>query len=87
MIGIGPARLAGRFGLSYLRVMLKPAHHEPLPQIAMAARRPAGGVSFAIIVGSAVVVGAMLLAAAVLWIRYGTAVFFEMIATGLAACF
>lgn len=86
MIGIAPARLAGRFGLSYLRAMLKPAHQEPLPQIAIAAR-PAGGVPFAIIVGSAVVAGALLLAAAVLWIRYGTAVFFEMIATGLAACF
>ena len=87
MIGTAPARLAGRFGLAYLRCMLKPAHQGPIPQSATTARRPAGGVTFAIVGGSALVVGAMLLAAAVLWIRYGTTVFFEMIATGLAACF
>jgi hypothetical protein len=29
----------------------------------------------------------LLLAAAVLWLHYGTAVFFEMIASGFAACF
>jgi hypothetical protein len=28
-----------------------------------------------------------LLAAAMLWVRYGTAVFFDMIASGFAACF
>jgi hypothetical protein len=84
VIGTPPARLAGRFGLAYLKGMLKPAHQGPLPQSAMT--RPPGGVTFAIILGSAVVIGAMLLGAAVLWIRYGTTVFFEMIATGLAAC-
>ena len=41
----------------------------------------------AIIAGSAVLVAAMLLGASVLWIHYGTAVFFEMIASGIAACF
>jgi hypothetical protein len=30
---------------------------------------------------------ALLLAALLLWSRYGTAVFFEMIAAGIAACF
>jgi hypothetical protein len=30
---------------------------------------------------------ALLLGALVLWFRYGTAVFFEMIASGFAACF
>ena len=29
----------------------------------------------------------LLLAAALLWAHYGTAVFFEMIAAGIAACF
>jgi hypothetical protein len=29
----------------------------------------------------------LLLAAAALWLHYGTAVFFEMIASGFAACF
>jgi len=30
---------------------------------------------------------AILLGALVLWFHYGTAVFFEMIASGIAACF
>jgi hypothetical protein len=30
---------------------------------------------------------ALLLGAVVLWFRYGTAVFFEMIAAGISACF
>jgi hypothetical protein len=74
--------LAGRCGVPYLKVMSKPAHHGLL----VPARRP-GGVAFAIIVGGGVLVAAILLAAVALWIRYGTAVFFEMIASGLAACF
>jgi hypothetical protein len=74
--------LAGRHDVPYLKVMLKPAHQGLL----LPARRPSG-VAFAIVVGGGVLVAAMLLAAAVLWIQYGTAVFFEMIASGLAACF
>lgn len=53
----------------------------------MMPRRPPRGVAFVVTVGSAAVFVAMLFAAVVLWIRYGTAVFFEMIAAGLAACF
>jgi hypothetical protein len=34
----------------------------------------------------AVVCAVLLAGAAVLWIHYGTAVFFEMIASGIAAC-
>jgi hypothetical protein len=64
--------------------MLNSAHQGPL--LRSAERRPSG-VAFAIIVAGAVVAAGTLLAAAFLWIRYGTAVFFEMIATGLAACF
>ena len=41
-----------------------------------------------IIVWGAAVLGTLAVAAAaVLWIYYGTAVFFEMIAAGIAACF
>jgi hypothetical protein len=41
-----------------------------------------------LIVWSAVVLGALIvLGAAALWMQYGTAVFFEMIAAGFAACF
>ena len=34
-----------------------------------------------------VAVASLLLAAILLWAHYGTAVFFEMIAAGIAACF
>jgi hypothetical protein len=37
--------------------------------------------------GAAALGAALLLSAVVLWFRYGTAVFFEMIASGFAACF
>jgi hypothetical protein len=44
-------------------------------------------VAPAIVVGGAVFGAAILLAALVLWFHYGTAVFFEMIASGISACF
>lgn len=50
-------------------------------------RRPLGGAAFGIIAGSAVLVTAILLGASALWIHYGTAIFFEMIASGIASCF
>ena len=49
-------------------------------------RRPLGGAAVGIIAGSALLVAAIL-GASVLWMHYGTAVFFEMIASGIAACF
>lgn len=67
--------------------MLKPAPQGSFSETAITARRPVSGVAFAIIVASTVFAAAALLAAAGLWFHYGTAVFFEMIATGLAACF
>jgi hypothetical protein len=39
------------------------------------------------IVFGAVLIGVMLAAAIVLWAHYGTAVFFETIRAGFAACF
>ena len=53
----------------------------------MPAPRPLGGAAVGIIAGSAVLGAAILVGASLLWIRYGTAVFFEMIASGIAACF
>jgi hypothetical protein len=41
----------------------------------------------AIVVGAAGLGAAILLGALVLWFHYGTAVFFEMIASGISACF
>ncbi|MGZ5877453.1 MAG: hypothetical protein ACXWKP_35915 [Bradyrhizobium sp.] len=41
----------------------------------------------AIMVGGVGLGAAILLASLVLWFYYGTAVFFEMIASGISACF
>jgi hypothetical protein len=49
--------------------------------------RPGTRVAHAIVVAAASVGVVIGLAAAVLWFHYGTAVFFEMIASGLSACF
>jgi hypothetical protein len=67
--------------------MLDTAHQGSIQESAVPTRRPLGGVAFGIIAGSTVLVAAILLGAAVLWIHYGTAVFFEMITSGIAACF
>jgi hypothetical protein len=39
------------------------------------------------VAGAAVLGAALLLGALALWFHYGTAVFFEMIASGISACF
>ncbi|MBR0870020.1 hypothetical protein JQ633_06600 [Bradyrhizobium tropiciagri] len=46
-----------------------------------------GWVASAILWGAAGIGGLVLLAAAALWFHFGTAVFFEMIAAGVSACF
>jgi hypothetical protein len=45
-----------------------------------------GGERSAVVVGLAVVCAGLMLGASLLWIRYGTTVFFEMIVSGIAAC-
>jgi hypothetical protein len=45
-----------------------------------------GGVRSAVVIGLAAICLSLLLGASLLWIHYGTAVFFEMIASGIAAC-
>ncbi|MEA2836619.1 MAG: hypothetical protein QOD89_1169 [Bradyrhizobium sp.] len=88
MIKAPPAALARLAGWPYLEgMMLDTAHQGPIEESAVPAPRPMGGVAFGIIAGSAVLVAALLLGASVLWIHYGTAVFFEMITSGIAACF
>jgi hypothetical protein len=87
VIGAAPAALAAAAGWPYLEGMLDTARQGSIQTSAVPTRRPLGGVAFGIIAGSAVLVAAMLLGASVLWIHYGTAVFFEMIASGIAACF
>jgi hypothetical protein len=53
----------------------------------LAEPQPARGIASAIAVGAALLGAALLLGAMALWFHYGTAVFFEMIASGIAACF
>ena len=53
----------------------------------MATTEPSRKVASAIVMGAAGLGAASLLGALVLWFHYGTAVFFEMIASGIAACF
>lgn len=67
----------------YLERMAQPVSTHPH----LTAARPQGMVA-SIIVWSAAGTGALaVLGAAALWFHYGTAVFFEMIAAGIAACF
>jgi hypothetical protein len=51
-----------------------------------AAMGPPRAVS-AVMVAGAGLGGALLLGALALWFYYGTAVFFEMVASGISACF
>ncbi|MDQ8730350.1 hypothetical protein [Bradyrhizobium sp. LHD-71] len=51
-----------------------------------APRAPARRVPVALVAALAAA-AALLVAAVLLWAHYGTAVFFEMIAAGIAACF
>jgi hypothetical protein len=57
------------------------------PQQMPGALRPARRLAPAIAVAGVVLGVAVLLGTLVLWFHYGTAVFFEMIASGIAACF
>ncbi len=57
------------------------------PQQMPGALRPARRLAPAIAVAGVVLGVAILLGTLVLWFHYGTAVFFEMIASGIAACF
>jgi hypothetical protein len=56
-------------------------------QDAPAVLPPARRIVPAIVVGGGVLGTALLLSALALWFHYGTAVFFEMVASGIAACF
>jgi hypothetical protein len=87
VIAAAPVALARAGGWPYLEGMLDTTHQGSIQESAVPARRPLGGVAFGIIAGSAVLVAASLFGASVLWIHYGTAVFFEMVTSGIAACF
>ena len=50
-------------------------------------RKPAGRLASVIVIAAAGLGAVLLFGAGVLWFHYGTAVFFEMIASGISACF
>jgi hypothetical protein len=60
--------------------MAQPVSSQHLPGVSSPARA-------ALAVAGAGLGAALLLGALVLWFHYGTAVFFEMIAAGISACF
>lgn len=53
----------------------------------MPAARPSGGVRAVLVCGGSAVGAAVLLGVLALWYHYGTTVFFEMVASGVSACF
>jgi len=53
----------------------------------MPAILPGRKVASAIVIGSGALGATILAGALALWFHYGTAVFFEMIASGISACF
>jgi hypothetical protein len=76
--------LAGRGNSSYLNLMVQPI---PTQDELIAPTRPQGRAASVIVWGAAGLGVVVLLGAAALWLHYGTAVFFEMIAAGISACF
>ena len=58
---------------------------QPISSEDLAAPRPSGA-AVAIVTAASVFAVAAMIGAAALWAHYGTAVFFEMIRSGIAAC-
>ena len=84
MIGGLNASLARGGNSAYLKAMARPI---PAQNGMLSASQPKTRAA-SVIVWSAAALGALAVAAAaLLWIYYGTTVFFEMIAAGIAACF
>jgi len=75
--------LAGRRNRPYLKGMVQPLSAQPHLVAAPAQSRTASVLLW----GAATLGGLALLAAGALWFHYGTAVFFETIAAGIASCF
>jgi hypothetical protein len=84
LIGGRDLPLARPSGAAYLRAMAQPV----LTQHEAVAATPSVGVARVAIVWSGVgLAGVALLGAFAFWFDYGTTVFFEMIASGISACF
>ena len=83
MIGQAGILLAAQRNRHYLSPMVQPLSSQQV----MAAITPQGRVASTIVWTAAGLGAILLLAGAALWFHYGTAVFFEMIAAGISACF
>ena len=83
MIGPSAIVLACLRNWPYLNPMVQPVSSHGMT----AATQPQGRVAAMIVWGAAGLGGFILLGAVALWFHYGTAVFFEMIAAGISACF
>jgi hypothetical protein len=84
VIGRAAMVLAWARNWPYLNPMVQPVSTQ---HGMMAATRPQGRVASAIVWGAAGLGTVVVVGAAALWFHYGTAVFFEMIAAGISACF
>jgi hypothetical protein len=83
VIGRADTALARLWNWPYLN----PMDQRISAQQGLIAAQPQGRVVTAIVWGAASLGAVLLLGAAALWFHYGTAVFFEMIAAGISACF
>jgi hypothetical protein len=61
-------------------------HQTSTQQSTLPGHRRFGDAGSVVVAAAAVVCTVLLAGAALLWFHYGTAVFFEMIASGIAAC-
>ena len=84
MIGGAATALAPLRVWPYLKGMAQPVSAQ---QELISAARPSSRAGTIIVWSAAALGGLAVLGAVVLWVHYGTAVFFEMIAAGIAACF
>jgi hypothetical protein len=62
------------------------AHPRSGPPTAIQAQRP-GHAASAIVAAAALLGAVLVLGATALWFYYGTAVFFDMVSSGIVACF
>jgi hypothetical protein len=83
-MGAAFAALAGPSGWPYLRDM---APLLSTPQEIVSVSPSSGGMRLVVAWGGAGLAMIALLGALALWFHYGTTVFFEMITSGVSACF
>jgi hypothetical protein len=84
VIRTAAAALAGSRGRPYLSDMARPLSPQ---QDAVSVSPPSGGIGSVVAWGGAALGAMAMVGALALWFHYGTTVFFEMIASGISACF